>query len=302
MHYMRRPVRSTILREIRELVYRQRHRLLFHFSKIDRTRKSSIWVMEWAGGMRSMLHLGLPWYYLRPFLVPIKENRVLYCPFIRGVKNVFQALWINDWSQEICERLVKSIAESKSKKLTATSEVPVISYPEFCGILRELEKGISDAAVFQLFQLCDTSNVGFVERAELKNMFEVASESSTGIVKWDVDAVNELMNCIIQGRGQLGHIFQVTPTDRSLPEPKFYSGMKVISRGMRKHLTVEHRKLIYDYLKKVSPDGGVTLDTFSYVMYLLHEGVETKTFISNIAAILSSPIVKNISFFMPRSA
>lgn len=302
MHYMRRPMKSTILREIRELIYRQRYRLLLHFSKIDRTRKSSVWIMEWAGGMRSVLHLGLPWYYLRSFLVPIKENRILYCPFIRGVKNAFQALWINDWSQEICEHLVKGIAESKSKKLVATSDVSAISFPEFCAILRELDRTISDAAVFQLFQLCDTNNTGLVERAELKKKFELASKSSTGTVKWNVNAVNELMNCIIQGRAQLGHIFQVTPTDRSLPEKKFSSGMEVISRGMRNRLTEEQRKQIYSYLKEVSPDGEVTLDNFSYLMYLLHEGVDTNIFISNIGVILSSPVIRNVSFFMPRTS
>lgn len=45
---LRRRSKDDILRELRERIYQRRHRLMAYYSRLDRTNKGSLWMIEWV--------------------------------------------------------------------------------------------------------------------------------------------------------------------------------------------------------------------------------------------------------------
>lgn len=283
---LRRPIKTTVLRELRELVYQCRHWLLTYFSKIDRTKKGSVWIMEWAGAMKNVLHLNLPWYFLRPFLVPIYENRIHYGRFIRGIQNAFQALWINDWEQEVCEKIVKKSALPPPNKLWESLDVREITYHSFCHTFRELDKTISDAVLFQLFQLIDKKGDGVFSGAIVEKTIKDTANAAPGPLKWDVDAIDQFHRCVIQGRVQLQRIFSINDTFAGLDRGVFEKGMAMIGEGMQTKFSAAQIEKIYQYLIQLSSSGEILFETFLLIMNFFHEDVDPYAFVGNAKNVL----------------
>eukprot|EP00796_Vickermania_ingenoplastis_P012230 gene12230-8417_t len=287
--FSRRRTKNTILRELRELVFQRRHRLLVYFSKLDRTNKGSVWIIEWVDAMRNILNLDLPWYFLRPFLTQIENNRISYAPFLRGVRNMFQNLWINDWQQSVCSRLVQQQRSShRSQMVSEAFTNPAVTYSEFCSVLRAIDYGMSDAVLYQLFQLFDTEDKGHVRGPEVLRKLQAIAEEQPGPLRWDVDAVDQLLKIVIQARNQLPLMFKIVGRDRYLTKEKFMNGMALISQGMRKQLTQPQKDRIYEFL------GG----TFLMVMYFYDKRITTSLLTTQVgcAEMGITPFSKNLSF------
>lgn len=295
--FSRRRTKNTILRELRELVYQRRHRLLVYFSKLDRTNKGSVWIIEWVDAMRNILNLDLPWFFLRPFMVAIDANRISYCPFLRGIRNMFQNLWINDWQQSVCARVVQQQRSShRSQMVSEAFTNPAVTYSEFCSVLRAIDYGMSDAVLFQLFQIFDTEDKGNVRGPEVLRKLQAIAEEQPGPLRWDVDAVDQLLKIVIQARNQLPLLFKVS-RDRQLTKENFMVGMNLISQGMRKQLTQPQRDALYDFLAECSTPGEpVEFETFLMVMYFYDLRINTQTLLAQVGDLGMTPFNKNLSF------
>lgn len=74
-------------------------------------------------------------------------------------------------------------------------------------------------------------------------------------LRWDIDAMDQLQNVVIQGRSQLPSLFKVSLKDKVLTREKFMSGMTLIGNGMRKQLTQQQKNAIYDFMMQYSNNG-----------------------------------------------
>lgn len=297
-NFSRRRTKNTILRELRELVFQRRHRLLVYFSKLDRTNKGSVWIIEWVEALRNILNLDLPWYFLRPFLVSIDANRISYAPFLRGIRNMFQSLWIHDWEQAVCARLVQQQRSShRSQMVSEAFTNPAVTYSEFCSVLRAIDYGMSDAVLYQLFQLFDTEDKGHVRGPEVLRRLQSIAEEQPGPLRWDIDAIDQLLKIVIQARNQLPLLFKVLGRDRHLTKEKFMAGIQLISQGMRKQLTQPQKDRLYEFLREcTTPGEQVEFETFLMVMYFYDKRITSNALTTQVAEMGYTPYNKNLSF------
>lgn len=295
--FLRRRVKTIALRELRELVYQRRHRLLVYFSKLDRTKKGSVWIIEWVDAMRNILNLDLPWFFLRPFLVSIEKNRITYGVFLRSIRNLFQTLWVDDWQRSVCERLVS--LQRSAHRYPSVSEAlnsPLVSYSDFCSVFRAIDYGMSDAVLFQLFQLFDEENKGTVHGPEvMRKVQKIGREPPSGL-QWDVDAIDQLMKIFIQARIQLPLLFKEAPPKR-LTKENFMLGMSLIGQGTRKQLTQPQRERLFEFLLECSSSHStVDYETFIIVMYYFDQRVNAQNITKHQGLIGMSPLINNFSF------
>ncbi|EAN99022.1 putative ser/thr protein phosphatase [Trypanosoma cruzi] len=265
---LRRRARDDVLRVLRERIYQRRHRLLAYFAKLDRTRKGSVWKIEWVEAMRNVLNLDLPWFFLRGYLVADDENtRVWYSHFLVKFHNFFQPLWLNDWIQSACYHLTQQQrANHRSQYVAKAFNKEQVSYNEFCSVIRAIDYTMSEAQLFQLFVYLDEGGTGHIDGPKFVNMLsEMAAYPLSDTLRWDLGAMEQLQSVVIQGRSQLPYLFKVTSKDRALPKEKFMLGLAQLGRGMRKQLTQQQKEKIYEFLAERAPPSGVMFEHFLFM-------------------------------------
>ena len=98
-----------------------------------------------------------------------------------------------------------------------------------------------------------------------KFMEEVSLANNQGCnpLNWDLDAMEQLQNIIIQGKQQLQSLFKGGgASGRSLNKERFMSGLDQLGRGMKKQLTQAQKDAIFNYLRK-----GQEEFTFEWFMF-----------------------------------
>ncbi|KPI83211.1 serine/threonine protein phosphatase-like protein [Leptomonas seymouri] len=302
-----RRTKDDILRELRERIFQRRHRLLAYFSKLDRTNKGSLWMIEWVESMRNVLNLDLPWYFLRGYLVEVDDqSRIWYAPFLSHFHNILQELWSEDWRQSVCARLLQQQrANHRSQLVSAAFSKEVVNYNEFCSVIRAIDYTTSDCQLFQLFESFDEKGNGHISGPEFVKKVQQISNGKPDPLRWDIDAMEQLQNIVIQGRSQLPSLFRVTHKDKTLSKERFMAGMLQLGRGMRKQLTQPQKEAIYEFMKHRVPEGlEVTFDVFMLCVYVfdsrtvvaLHSAYSLSDF-NELG--LASLFLKNTSFSSP---
>ncbi|KAH9598391.1 Calcineurin-like phosphoesterase domain [Trypanosoma melophagium] len=265
----RRRAKDDVLRVLRERIYQRRHRLMTYFTKLDRTRKGSLWKIEWTEAMRNVLNLDLPWFYLRGYLVEEDdEARVWYAKFLVKFHNLLQPLWLNDWVKSASSHLTKQQRANHRSQYVATAfNKGQVNYNDFCSVIRVIDYTMSDIQVFQLFVHFDQNGTAHIDGPKFVQML---SEDTTNVnvdpLRWDLEAMEQLQSVVIQGRSQLPYLFKVTSRDRSLPREKFMSGLEQLGRGMRKQLTQPQKEKIYESLQERAGGTGVVM--FEHFLFM----------------------------------
>jgi len=276
----RRRVRDEVLRILRERIYQRRHRLLAYFTKLDRTRKGSLWKIEWVETMRNVLNLNLPWYFLRHYIVDEDPatSRINYATFLCKFRQRLLTLWLPEWEQSILQQLcARQRTAQRAMQIQNAFSKEWINYNEFCSAMRTIDYTMSDAQLFQLFQYHDVTKLGHIAGQALLESLQtggatiMSSASSAALatprggaaamlraggqplnsstnLKWDLDTMEQLQNTIIQGRSQLQALFKISQRDRTLSREKYSHGMTQLGRGMRKQLTPAQKDAIFAFL------------------------------------------------------
>ncbi|KAG5483636.1 hypothetical protein CUR178_08303 [Leishmania enriettii] len=307
---LHRRTKDDILRELRERIYQRRHRLLAYFSKLDRTNKGSLWLIEWVESMRNVLNLDLPWYFLRGYLVEVDDqSRIWYAPFLNHFHNVLQDLWGEEWQQSVCARVLQQQRMNhRSQLVFAAFNKEVVNYNEFCSVMRAIDYTMSDCQLFQLFESFDTSGNGHISGPEFMKKVQQIANCKPDPLLWDIDVMEQLQNIVIQGRSQLPLLFRVTPKDKVLSKERFMAGMAQLSRGMRKQLTQPQREAIFDFMKQRVPEGAeLTFDVFLLCVYVFDRrtiaGLKPSYSLSDFNGLGLAPIFfRNTSFSSPVNA
>ncbi|CAC9463340.1 serine/threonine protein phosphatase-like protein [Leishmania infantum JPCM5] len=301
---LHRRTKDNILRELRERIYQRRHRLLAYFSKLDRTNKGSLWMIEWVESMRNVLNLDLPWYFLRGYLVEVDDHsRIWYAPFLNRFHNVLQDLWGEEWRQSVCARVLQQQRMNhRSQLVSAAFNKEVVNYNEFCSVMRAIDYTTSDCQLFQLFESFDEKGNGHISGPEfLKKVQQIANDKPDPL-RWDIDAMEQLQNIVIQGRSQLPSLFRVTSRDKALSRERFMAGMAQLGRCMRKQLTQPQREAIFDFMKQRVPEGEeMTFDMFLLCVYVFDRrtvaGMKSSYSLSDLNELGLAPIsFRNTSF------
>lgn len=302
---MRRRTKDDIMRELRERIHQRRHRLMAYFSKLDRTNKGSVWMIEWVETMRNVLNLDLPWYFLRGYLVEVDEaSRICYAQFLKRFHNLLQALWIDDWKQAVCARLLQQQrANHRSQLVSAAFNKDVVSYNEFCSVLRAIDYTMSDAQLFQLFAFFDANGKGHISGPDFIKRLQIIAVGKPDPLRWDIDAMEQLQNIVIQGRSQLFLLFKVSSRDKALTKERFMSGMAQLGRGMRRQLTQPQKEAVYEFMRARVPEGAeLIFDAFLLCVYVFDARTITglsKTSCELEEMGLTNIFLKNTSFSSP---
>nr|CCC46532.1 putative Ser/Thr protein phosphatase, fragment [Trypanosoma vivax Y486] len=249
---MRRRTKDDVLRVLRERMFQRRHRLMAYFTKLDRTRKGSVWKIEWVETMRNVLNSDLPWFFLRSYLVAEDDDgRIWYSSFLVKFHNKLQSLWLNDWINSARDRLMQQQrANHRSQYVANAFNKELVSYNEFCSVAYFDERGI-----------------GHIDGHKFVQMFSDSfpQHHAADPLRWDLETMEQLQSVVIQGRCQLPHLFKVSAKDHALPRDRFLSGMDQLGRGMRKQLTQQQKEKIYDFLLEHAPSGGVMFGQFLFM-------------------------------------
>ena len=261
--------KDEVLRVLRERIYHRRHRLLAYFTKLDRTQKGTVWKIEWVEVLRNILNLDIPWFFLRRFVAEedFPSRRINYSKFLSRFHNGLTGLWLEDWEQSMAQQLRSQIrARHRSHQVQAAFSKEAVNYNEFCSVMRAIDYSLSDSQLFQLFVYFDMECKGVINGKAFLAEMDVPDNAPTREVAslhWELDAVEQLQNIIIQGRSQLHSVFKITPRDRTFTEEKFLAGMKVVSRSMRKPLTLQQQHALYEYI--AADRNEFTYDYFLHV-------------------------------------
>ncbi|CAD2219218.1 protein phosphatase [Angomonas deanei] len=266
----RRRTKDDILRDLRERIYQRRHRLMAYFSKLDRTNKGSLWMIEWVESVRNVLNLDLPWYFLRGYLVEVdKQSRIRYAAFLAMYHNMLQELWLNPWKQTVCARVLQQQrANHRSQMVSAAFSKSVVTYNEFCSVMRAIDYTMSDSQIYQLFCFFDTDHNAHICGPDFIKNLQMHSNNKPDPLRWDAEAMEQLQNIVIQARSQLATLFKVTHKDKILTKERFLQGMSQVGRGMRKQLTPQQKDAVFEFLKSRVPDGEVSFDAFLVSVYV----------------------------------
>lgn len=280
--FTRRRIKNNVLRNLREFIFQRRHRLLVYFTKLDRTNKGSLWISEWVDALRNILNLDLPWFFLRAFLAPVANNRICYSTFLRGIRTTFHSLWLNDWQQPVCNRIVQQQrATHRTQLVSEAFATPIVTYSEFCSVLRAVDYGLSDAVLFQLFQLFDTNDSGHIAGPEVLRRLQLIANETPGPLRWDVDAIDPLLQIVVQARNQLPHVFKVN-SSHQLTRANFINGLNTLCQGKRRQLTVPQKERLYDFLmESFSTNEPVSIEAFFTVMYFYDQRVAAPSLLAS---------------------
>nr|CCC89399.1 unnamed protein product [Trypanosoma congolense IL3000] len=266
---IRRRTKDDVLRVLRERVYQRRHRLMAYFTKLDRTRKGSVWKIEWVEAMRNVLNSDLPWFFLRSYLVAEDDDgRIWYSLFLVKFHNKLQSLWLNDWINSARDRLIQQQrANHRSQYVANAFNKSLVSYNEFCSVMRAIDYTMSDGQLFQLFVHFDERGTGFIDGHKFVQMLSESTSAHVGSdpLRWDLEAMEQLQCVVIQGRGQLPYLFKVNSKDCVLSKETFMWGLEQLGRGMRKQLTQKQKERIYEYLLERAPSRVVLFGQFLFM-------------------------------------
>ncbi|CAJ16612.1 protein phosphatase with EF-Hand domains (PPEF) [Trypanosoma equiperdum] len=266
---IRRRTKDEVLRVLRERVYQRRHRLMAYFNKLDRTRKGSVWKIEWVEAMRNVLNTDLPWFFLRGYLAAEDDDgRIWYSLFLVKFHNKLQSLWLNEWISSARDRLIQQQrANHRSQYVANSFNREQVGYNEFCSVMRAIDYTMSDGHLFQLFVHFDERGVGFIDGRKFVHMLSEANTSHPGAdpLRWDLEAMEQLQSVVIQGRGQLQYLFKVSTKDCVLTKESFMWGLEQLGRGMRRQLTQQQKERIYEYLLERAPNGSVLFGQFLFM-------------------------------------
>lgn len=250
-HRFKKRVREEVLRVLRERIFQRRHRLLAYFTKLDRTRKGSVWKIEWVETLRNVLNLHLPWFFLRHYIVheDPESSRIHYSLFLNKFTNKLTQLWRPEWEQGMASQVAaRQRTAQRAHHIYAAFNKDQVNYNEFCSVMRSIDYTMSDHQLFQLFHYFDTRGNGHVNGHEFLDEMQQTKASPLNPNKWDLDAMEQLQNIIIQGRSQLQTLFKIVGKDRMLTREKFNNGMTQLSRGMKKQLTQPQKDAIFGCL------------------------------------------------------
>jgi hypothetical protein len=272
-----RQTRDDVLRSIRERVFERRHKLLAYFAKVDRTKRGTVWKLEWTEAMRHVLNLDLPWFFLRPYVteVELPQQRINYTKSLCRFRTVLSDGYVRDWEVVTLANLhgVLQANRRRGKPDARAFTDRSFNYNEFCSALRQLDYNLSDNALFQLFVACDSRYTGVVDGSQfVQDLEEAANEleddvesGANQIGRWDLDALEQFQRIVQTGRSQLQRVFGLEGKDRILTRERYTSGMKVLCRGMRKQnlISPENVAALWQHLTQVAAQPtAVTLDEF----------------------------------------
>eukprot|EP00758_Cryptobia_borreli_P011390 Tbor_TRINITY_DN5650_c3_g2::TRINITY_DN5650_c3_g2_i4::g.8998::m.8998/K04460/PPP5C; serine/threonine-protein phosphatase 5 len=256
----RRNSKDEVLRVLWERIYQRRHRLNAYFSKLDSTQKGSLWKIEWAETMRNVLNLDIPWFFLRRYVAEEDETttRIYYSKFLSRFHSRLMSLWMGDWQKDAVRGVMTRQRNTKAvlKRVFVKDR---LNYNEFCSGMREVDHTLSDASLFQLFQYFDPKGTATVETAALLAEFENDTKRISSL-RWDLDAMEQLQNVMIQGRTQLYTIFKTSSKDMTLTKDKFMYGMQLISKGLKKEITPDQMEAMWAFI--VGDKHDVHFDKF----------------------------------------
>lgn len=301
---VRRRTKEDVLRALRERIYQRRHRLLSYFTKLDRTRKGTVWKIEWVETMQNVLNLNLPWFFLRSYLVAEDDNsRIWYSRFLVKFHNLLQPLWLGDWIQSARYRLTQQQrANYRSQYVAKAFNKEQVSYNEFCSVIRAIDYTMSEAQLFQLFVYLDENGVGHIDGPNfVKMLSETTSHAGTDPLRWDIEAMEQLQSVVLQGRSQLPYLFKVTSKDRALPKEKFFMGIEQLGRGMRKQLTQQQKEKIYEYIAERRAPSDVRFEHFLFMTAVFDNSALPRSTSLELSDVhLMGCYFKNGSFGSPR--
>ncbi|KEG06177.1 putative serine/threonine protein phosphatase [Trypanosoma grayi] len=297
---MRRRAKDDVLRVLRERIYQRRHRLMAYFAKLDRTRKGSVWKIEWVEAMRNVLNSDLPWFFLRSYLVAEDDHsRIWYYGFLVKFHNMLQPLWLNDWVQSARYRLSQQQRANYRSQYVATAfKKEQVNYNEFCSVIRAIDYTPSEVQLFQLFVHFDEGGTGYIDGPKFAQMLsEAASHPVSDPLRWDLEAMEQLQSVVIQGRSQLPFLFHVSSRDRTLSRERFMSGLEQLGRGMRKQLTQPQKEKIYDCIAEHAPPSGVMFEHFLFMTAVFDNSTMPQRSIVDLSDVnIVASFLKNLSF------
>lgn len=276
----RRHFKPIVLRQICELVFELRHRLLINFSEKDRTKKGSLWTMEWTTVMGTTLTLNLPWYFLCSFLTRVEDYRILYSRFINGVQTPFQAIVTKDMEQEVCFTVKNKIPPELQSEFLKSMEDKKMIYTEFCKALENSGVGISEVELFQLFQFFDKGQ-GFVEGSKVADKLRRIGERPRISGAWNPEEVDQFLQCTIRRRKQLMKVFKVISVEIPLSEEEFEKGINELTRREKVKISSDKIRALYTELR-CNPNSPVTLEMFLLFMHFCRDGIAPSAFMKAI--------------------
>jgi diadenosine tetraphosphatase ApaH/serine/threonine PP2A family protein phosphatase/Ca2+-binding EF-hand superfamily protein len=257
----KRRTREEVMRILRDRIFQRRHRLLAYFAKLDRSQKGSVWKIEWVEAMRNVLNMDLPWYFLRHYLAnhDAATSRIQFVKFLGQFHSNIVDLWKRDWEEGMLLK-VRLLHNSKPRHLDAFSGKETVNYNEFCSILRTIDHTLSDGSLFEFFLYFDRAGRSVICGPKFIDEVMQANNQDCNPLGWDLDAMEQLQNVVIQGRQQIVSLFKSGTSGKSLNEERFMNGLEQLARGMKRQLTQKQRKAIFDRLRRNQEE--ITFDDF----------------------------------------
>jgi diadenosine tetraphosphatase ApaH/serine/threonine PP2A family protein phosphatase/Ca2+-binding EF-hand superfamily protein len=250
---VRRRPRDEVIRILHQRIYQRRHRLLSYFSKLDGTKKGSVWKMEWVEVMRNVLNLQLPWFFLRYYIAEVdpESQRIVYAQFLRKFHNNLQQLWLKEWEEGMLAHVYvqQRISHRTQNVQSAFQQQTSMNYNEFCSVMRLIDFTMSDAVLFQFFAYFDREGKGHIKGSDFLNAVNNPPPSPNPL-RWDIDSLEQFQNVIILGHAQLASLFKISSRSAFLKKEQFLQGMEQVRRGMKKNFTMEQKETIFHFLVK----------------------------------------------------
>ena len=177
--------RDDVLRTLRERIYTRRARLLAYFTKIDKSRKGTVWKMEWVEVLRHTLNIEVPFFFLRKYMAETEPvtNRINYLKFLRRFQNLVREAWIRSWEHHMILYIANLYRTRHQQALADLETENCITFIDFCSKMRVVDPLMSEGQAFSLYMCVDQHDHGFIKGDDLRELLLVArpNSDSTGM-------------------------------------------------------------------------------------------------------------------------
>ncbi|XP_032079929.1 serine/threonine-protein phosphatase with EF-hands 2 isoform X2 [Thamnophis elegans] len=179
-------VEESAYQILKEQLFANRSELISVFRGYDKKNTGLISVNDWAKGIESVLHLGLPWRMLRPHLVlQLTNGKVDYKMWLRDI--------VTEEKSSTHERLQSSLLESIYRNLSNLETIfslidtdcsGFISLDEFQQIWKlfssHMNIDISDENICDLARSIDFNKDGKIDFNEFLEAFRLVKQTTSG--------------------------------------------------------------------------------------------------------------------------
>ena len=174
--------------------------LYWYYTQVDKEKRGTVSVEEWATGLQTVLELDLPFASLAGRLADLEDGaegdgpRIAYAKFLDRYRvevmgDVNAAAWQEAVIDMVCEKLFLALRRggrddeatlkpSSSSVKDAFSLFDVdhdgrIEYEEFISMLKSMDVGLSEAQIYELMRGMDKNKDSVIDLEEFTNRFGI---------------------------------------------------------------------------------------------------------------------------------